>query len=105
MTSLLQASLQSAFTMFTTPSDPELHNDHDKHGVEHLPHCFDYLRQAIMCSGDTSLEEAIVVPGLQSGGLPTRNVDGWGVTHLCRNWEALWEFATNHRYRNSSGII
>lgn len=79
-------------------------NDHI-HGLDHLPHCFDYLRQAIMCAGDAALEEAVIVPGLGTATMPTRNVDGWGTTHLCRNWDALWEFAKDHRYRNSSGVI
>jgi hypothetical protein len=58
-----------------------------------------------MCAGDTALEEALVVPGLASEGVPTRNVDGWGTTHLCRDWGVVWEFAKGHRYRNSTGII
>lgn len=101
-----QASLQGAFAALTSPSDSSAHSSHDHiHGLEHLPHCFDYLRQAIMCAGDTALEEALVVPGLGSEAMPTRNVDGWGTTHLCRDWGVMWEFAKGHRYRNSSGII
>ncbi|KAL7913106.1 hypothetical protein GGI35DRAFT_442027 [Trichoderma velutinum] len=26
---------------------------------EHLNHCFEYLRQSIMCTGDTTLEKAV----------------------------------------------
>lgn len=91
--------------MLTSP-DKVTHNSHDKlHGLDHVTHCFDYLRQAIMCSGDTTLEESTIVPGLDVGGIPTRNTDGWGMTHLCRDWEIIWEFARDHSYRNASGII
>ncbi|KAK4206801.1 hypothetical protein QBC37DRAFT_300044, partial [Rhypophila decipiens] len=47
----------------------------------HVDHCFDYLRQAIMCSADMTLEKARVEPDGHR-----RKVDGWGTTHQCRNW-------------------
>ncbi|KAF4836122.1 Oxidase ustYa [Colletotrichum siamense] len=54
----------------------------------HLSHCWDYLRQSIMCSGDTTLEW-----------LPPKGVGstGWGYQHTCRDYEALYIYAEQHR--------
>jgi hypothetical protein len=48
----------------------------------HIAHCFDYLRQAIQCAGDMTIEWAnLTDPNHQ-------HIDGWGVPHReCRNWE------------------
>lgn len=47
----------------------------------HIEHCFDYLRQALMCNADTALEHAI-----EKGG---QFVEGWDVWHECRDWNDL----------------
>ncbi|KAK1845603.1 hypothetical protein CCHR01_11773 [Colletotrichum chrysophilum] len=54
----------------------------------HLSHCWGYLRQSIMCSGDTTLEW-----------VPPRGVGstGWGYQHTCRDYEALYIYAEQHR--------
>ncbi|KAF2114047.1 hypothetical protein BDV96DRAFT_600787 [Lophiotrema nucula] len=53
----------------------------------HIDHCFDALRQSIMCSGDLSPVPYNWVPskGKALGTL--------GVAHTCRNYEALVEWA------------
>ncbi|KAF2094940.1 hypothetical protein NA57DRAFT_15870, partial [Rhizodiscina lignyota] len=58
----------------------------------HASHCFDYLRQAIMCSGDMALEKAAL-----KDQKPVRSVNGWGVTHQCRDWDAMFEWVERHR--------
>ncbi|KAI1084738.1 hypothetical protein F5B20DRAFT_219417 [Whalleya microplaca] len=47
----------------------------------HMIHCFDYMRQAIMCSADMALE------GLETT-FPDHNggSDGWDSKHVCKNW-------------------
>lgn len=50
-------------------------------GGEHVGHCFDYLRQSLMCAGDMSVEW----PRVESDGRKIA-VDGWGVEHRCRRW-------------------
>jgi len=47
----------------------------------HMIHCFDYMRQAIMCSADMSLE------GLETT-FPDHNggSDGWDSKHVCRDY-------------------
>lgn len=46
--------------------------------VNHINHCFDYLRQGIMCAGDMSIE------GAASDGLNA--VDGFDQLHTCKSW-------------------
>ncbi|KAF7883188.1 uncharacterized protein EAF01_011697 [Botrytis porri] len=68
---------------------------------EHTSHCFDYLRQAMMCSADLTIEWAMEMPD----GKPPFTVDGWGITHTCRNWQNVLKWMGEHRSPvNSSGI-
>ena len=60
----------------------------------HIAHCFDYLRQAIMCAGDLTLEWAM--PPFESTGLRS-SVDGWGITHQCKNWDDAVKWATEYK--------
>ncbi|KAK0648123.1 hypothetical protein B0T16DRAFT_407752 [Cercophora newfieldiana] len=69
-------------------------------GDEHIYHCFDYIRQAIMCAGDTALEKARTM----DGGRVVRGVDGWGVEHQCRDWDAIFQWAQEHRSGDLEGI-
>lgn len=49
-------------------------------------HCFDYLRQGVMCQGDLTLEW----PRTEEDGTGRRfAVDGWGVGHVCRAWVSI----------------
>lgn len=52
----------------------------------HIAHCFDYLRQGILCAGDTTLE------GNVSANYPGVEIP-WGTTHRCRDWSALRSWA------------
>ncbi|OIW30903.1 hypothetical protein CONLIGDRAFT_679656 [Coniochaeta ligniaria NRRL 30616] len=65
----------------------------------HIYHCFDYIRQAIMCNADTTLEKARVVDGRI-----VRGVDGWGVAHECRDYDSIFAFAEARRSGNVTGI-
>ncbi|CAK1364947.1 hypothetical protein CB0940_08584 [Cercospora beticola] len=61
----------------------------------HMEHCFDYLRQGIMCAGDMSLEGVIVSEEENDGMLRrsgSRVVDGWGMKHQCKSWDAIMEY-------------
>lgn len=46
--------------------------------VRHVEHCFDYLRQGVLCAGDATLE------GPDEGG---SSLTGYGVEHRCRSWD------------------
>ncbi|KAE8350326.1 hypothetical protein BDV28DRAFT_151033 [Aspergillus coremiiformis] len=69
---------------------------------DHTNHCIDYLRQAIMCASDATLESSEVLDG---NGNSTRAVDGWNNTHQCRDWDSLYEFASRHRLADGDGIV
>ena len=41
-----------------------------------------------MCAGDLALEKAVMIDGKLD-----RSVDGWGVTHECRDWSSMYDIA------------
>ncbi|KAK0714540.1 hypothetical protein B0H67DRAFT_644390 [Lasiosphaeris hirsuta] len=50
-------------------------------GAWHLSHCFDYLRQSIMCCGDVALEgQQTTFPEGWKGS------DGWDAKHVCKDY-------------------
>lgn len=51
---------------------------------DHMAHCFDYLRQSLMCHGDMTLEW----PRTEPDGRRVV-VDGWGIEHQCKDWVGL----------------
>ncbi|KAK7947795.1 uncharacterized protein PG986_008681 [Apiospora aurea] len=70
--------------------------------MTHIGHCFDYLRQAVMCAGDMTLEGAMLLP---NGEVGPAGVDGWGATHQCRSWEQAVEWTLQHKApHNHTGI-
>ncbi|EME81795.1 uncharacterized protein MYCFIDRAFT_50335 [Pseudocercospora fijiensis CIRAD86] len=64
---------------------------------EHLSHCWDYLRQTLMCAGDTTLEWV---------GAPPHDLgsSGWGYRHQCRDYAAIYTWAEKHRLTNTKKI-
>jgi hypothetical protein len=50
----------------------------------HVRHCFDYLRQTIMCAADTNLEVL---------DRDTRATDGWGQERVCRDYQSVFDWA------------
>lgn len=51
---------------------------------EHIHHCFNYLRQWILCAADVTLEP---------GDFMTRNftTERFGAKHICRDWEPVYD--------------
>ncbi|PGH23752.1 hypothetical protein AJ80_02182 [Polytolypa hystricis UAMH7299] len=65
-------------------------NEKDATSNTHIDHCFDYLRQGILCSGDLALEWLIEGSNDQ--------VDGWGIAHnRCKDPVAIEAFISKHR--------
>ncbi|OAX81478.1 hypothetical protein ACJ72_04183 [Emergomyces africanus] len=59
----------------------------------HVEHCFDYLRQAIQCSADSTVEWARV----EENG-KRKQVDGWGVPHYgCKDVRVIEDFIAQHQ--------
>lgn len=66
----------------------------DEEVAHHSAHCFNYLRQGIMCSADTTLE------GKTDAG------PGEGSEHECTDYDALLEWANAHSaYRWREGLL
>ncbi|KAI1658255.1 hypothetical protein F4813DRAFT_357866 [Daldinia decipiens] len=58
----------------------------------HLTHCFDYLRQSIMCCGDVALEgEQTTFPEGFDGS------DGWDAKHVCKNYGEVYDYLEKNR--------
>ncbi|KAJ4419385.1 hypothetical protein N0V82_004967 [Gnomoniopsis sp. IMI 355080] len=58
----------------------------------HLPHCFEYLRQSIMCCGDTALEgQHTTFPNGIIGS------DGWDAKHVCKDYGQIFEYLDQNR--------
>jgi len=74
--------LHAIMTVYDSLSRNETNANHFKYW--HMDHCFDYLRQSIMCCGDTALEGTETTFPEGVGGS-----DGWGARHLCKNYEEL----------------
>ncbi|KAF2851591.1 hypothetical protein T440DRAFT_447799 [Plenodomus tracheiphilus IPT5] len=61
--------------------------------VDHNDHCFNYLRNAIMCCGDTTLEGQSQAPMFKD----TPATDGNGAVHICRNYDEIAAWAVQHK--------
>jgi hypothetical protein len=64
-------------------SGHEIPDDHHWHMI----HCFDYMRQAIMCSADVALEGHETTFPDHNGGS-----DGWDSTHVCKNYDEVYNY-------------
>ncbi|KAJ2891605.1 hypothetical protein MKZ38_000180 [Zalerion maritima] len=61
-------------------SGHEIPDDHHWHMI----HCFDYMRQAIMCNADLALEgHATTFPDDNTGS------DGWDSKHVCKDYDEV----------------
>ncbi|KAI1338257.1 hypothetical protein F5Y15DRAFT_388199 [Xylariaceae sp. FL0016] len=58
----------------------------------HLNHCFDYIRQGIMCCGDVALEgEQTTFPQGFEGS------DGWDAKHVCKDYSQVLDYMNENR--------
>lgn len=64
----------------------------------HAAHCFNYMRQSVICSADDTLEGPDEHP--EAGQSRLR---GWGVSHRCRSWDGLLAFRDQHSI-NFAGV-
>lgn len=66
--------------------------------TKHLEHCFDYIRQGIMCAADPTIES------VHHHAEDVAQDNGWGNTHICRSWDALKAFTESKRATDFSGL-
>ncbi|KAH8669186.1 hypothetical protein BX600DRAFT_267825 [Xylariales sp. PMI_506] len=58
----------------------------------HIAHCFDYIRQSVMCSADVALEgKATTFPEGVTGS------DGWDAKHVCKNYDEVLAYLNDNR--------
>ncbi|KAI0480019.1 hypothetical protein F4859DRAFT_513513 [Xylaria cf. heliscus] len=67
----------------------------EDHVWSHMRHCFDYLRQSLLCAADVTLEQVDAVLG---------GVTGWGDPRVCRNYSEVVGWAEEHRVNNLRGF-
>tara|TARA_R110002003_G_scaffold3381_1_gene25262 strand:- start:10452 stop:10871 length:420 start_codon:yes stop_codon:yes gene_type:complete len=67
-------------------------------GLHHVEHCFEYLRQSVMCAADTNLEDTVE----NEGGNETMP---WGKERVCRDWEAVKAWAAEWRIGDGEGVV
>lgn len=56
--------------------------------MKHVNHCFDYIRQGIMCAGDMPIEGAAK---MAEGESHVDRVNGYGGHHQCKNYASFVE--------------
>jgi hypothetical protein len=61
----------------------------EEHALVHNDHCFNYLRNAILCCGDITLEGQTLTPERKD----VASTDGTGVVHACRNYVEIVSWA------------
>lgn len=62
----------------------------------HIRHCFDYIRQALMCAADTNLEVL---------DRETHLTNGWGQPKQCRDYEQVVAWAELYANSSDTGIV
>lgn len=65
----------------------------DERKLIHNDHCFNYLRNAVMCTADTTLEGQIEGEGWDG----EAGTDGTGAVHVCKNWDEVVAWAERNR--------
>ncbi|KAE8380870.1 hypothetical protein BDV26DRAFT_302396 [Aspergillus bertholletiae] len=66
------------------------HGQSHVHDHNHVDHCFQYLRQSLLCCGDTALEG-------QDPRTDQPGTDGTGAVHLCKDFDGLMAWADGRR--------
>lgn len=64
--------------------------------VEHILHCFEYIKMSLTCAADTTLEG-------QKKDLQGPGTDGFGAVHQCRNFDDVFNWAEMHRASDQTG--
>ncbi|KAJ5503315.1 hypothetical protein N7463_006189 [Penicillium fimorum] len=94
-------AIMDVYNQLTNPepeliSDPAHHHDshQDGHSHNHVDHCFRYLRQSLLCCGDTALEG-------QDPNTDALGTDGTGAVHICKDFDVIRSWADSNRIVNT----
>ncbi|KAK3075454.1 hypothetical protein LTR53_001239 [Teratosphaeriaceae sp. CCFEE 6253] len=66
----------------------------------HINHCFDFIRQALMCNADLTLEW----PESAKDKDGTGRVDGNHIPHQCKNWGTIFDWASRNAYAQDGPV-
>lgn len=72
------------------------------HDPGHIIHCFEYLRQALMCAADTNLE--VTHQRVDESGKMSIEAEGWDTARVCRDYDAVKEWAEAWKVADVGGI-
>lgn len=77
-------------TLDTVLEEPDYYTNQHQHVLHHTFHCIDWLRQALVCNADLSLDA-------------TANYRSYGQDseHKCRDFGEIWDWANNLSYQGS----
>jgi hypothetical protein len=64
-----------------------------------------YIRQAVLCAGDTTLDYADDKIIAEDGTVMRYGFTGNNSVHQCRDWEAIKAFAVENRSGDKKGIL
>lgn len=85
---LPQHAIAKVYSTLRLPQDHPKYVAMTEYETWHVGHCFDYLRQSLMCCGDVALEgQQTTFPGdpKQSGS------DGFDAKHVCKDYGEVFE--------------
>ena len=77
---------------------PEYYPDDGRHKLDHIDHCIDNLRMAIMCNADISLQTFDWVDN------SPRPLANFKTEHECLDFEALDSWAEDHSFDLFDGV-
>jgi hypothetical protein len=88
-------AILSVYSGMTSNNTDKMSHD----GTWHLTHCFEYLRQSIMCSADLALEgqQTTFPPGFVGS-------DGWDAKHVCKNYDEVLAYLEGNRQNDLDWI-
>ncbi|KAK2598907.1 hypothetical protein QQS21_005649 [Conoideocrella luteorostrata] len=76
---------------------PDLDNNtNTRIAPSHVRHCFDYIRQALICAADTNLEVL---------DRDTHLTNGWGQPKQCRSYADVFSWAEKYANSSDTGIL
>nr|OQO25373.1 hypothetical protein B0A51_08114 [Rachicladosporium sp. CCFEE 5018] len=88
--------------LFTLKAGMDLNNTREVYDrllvkqEDHVYHCFDLIRQALMCHPDLTVEwPRTEVDGRRFA------FDGWGIQHQCVDWNSVLGFMSKHTVANT----
>ncbi|KAJ4388526.1 hypothetical protein N0V93_005984 [Gnomoniopsis smithogilvyi] len=64
--------------------------------IEHIQHCLAYLKESLVCCGDTAYEGQSSITDLPS-------TSGFGSYHVCRNFQQIFTLSEDRRVTNMAG--